>query len=685
MRLKFIFFVATIFIAICVIGQTKQPITHESLWLLKRVGAPALSPDGKWVVCSVQEPAYDDKDVVNDLWLIPADSSKPPRRITGNRQSESGYSWSPDSKQLAFIAKRNDDSAAQVYLMNLAEGGEAQRLTNISTGASNPKWSPDGNNILFSSNVYPGANTDSANKKIAADLKKQKYKARVYTGFPIRYWDHWLDEKRTHWFIQPVGQAGTGTDLFAGLDSITQITIQFSENPVASWLPNNRSIIFSATENMSTTAWRDVTFALYEASVDHKPEMIIGDSTHSYTNPEVSEDGKYLYCMESADNNYKVYNMAKLVRYDWPSMKNKTYLCNNIDRPVNDFELSAQGIVLSVESEGRDKLYFIKNGTAEAKQMIADVAGCYSNPSVSDDGNVIVANFQTASQPPEIALIQPGQTHKALTSFNAEALSKLDLGTTEDFWMTSSKGKKIHSLVVKPAGFDAAKKYPLFIVIHGGPAGEWKHEWSYRWNYHLLASPGYVLLLTNYTGSTGFGEKFSQDIQFDPFKSPGNEIQEAAAAAIKQFAFIDGSKQAAGGASYGGHLTNWLEATTSHYKCLIAHAGLVNSEAQWGTSDGIYSREVMNGGTPWELTKTFKEQNPIRFAANFKTPILVTVGEQDFRVPINNSLENWSALQRMKVPSKLIVFPEENHWILKAEDSRFFYQQVHEWLAKYLQ
>jgi len=225
----------------------------------------------------------------------------------------------------------------------------------------------------------------------------------------------------------------------------------------------------------------------------------------------------------------------------------------------------------------------------------------------------------------------------------------------------------------------------LFIVIHGGPAGEWKHEWSYRWNYHLLASPGYVLLLTNYTGSTGFGEKFSQDIQFDPFKSPGNEIQEAAAAAIKQFAFIDGSKQAAGGASYGGHLTNWLEATTSHYKCLIAHAGLVNSEVQWGTSDGIYSREVMNGGTPWQLTKTFKEQNPIRFAANFKTPILVTVGEQDFRVPINNSLENWSALQRMKVPSKLIVFPEENHWILKAEDSRFFYQQVHEWLAKYLQ
>jgi len=671
---------------VCASAQIKQPITHESLWLLKRVGTPALSPDGKWVVCSVQEPAYDEKDVVNDLWLVPADGSKPPRRITGNRQSESGYSWSPDSKQLAFIAKRDNDSAAQVYVLNLAEGGEAQRLTNISTGASNPKWSPDGNNMLFSSNVYPGANTDSANKKVAADLKKQKYKARVYTGFPVRYWDHWLDEKRTHWFIQPVAQAADGTDLFAALDSITQTAIQFGENPDANWLPDSKSVIFSATDNAGTAAWRDVTLALYIASVDGKPGIIIGDSSHSYNNPVISEDGKYLYCIENAENNYKVYNIGKLVRYNWPSLKNKTYLCKNIDRPINDFELSGQGVVISFENEGRDKLYFISNGSTEAKQISAEATGCYTSPSISGDGSVIVANFQTASQPPEIVLIQSNQqAHKALTSFNTEALTKLDLGTTEDFWITSSKGKKIHSLIIKPAGFDAAKKYPLFVVMHGGPAGEWKYNWGYRWNYHLLAAPGYVLLLTNYTGSTGFGEKFSQDIQFDPFKGPANEIQEAATAAIKQFAFIDGSKQAAGGASYGGHLANWMEATTSHYKCIICHAGLVNSEAQWGTSDGIYSREVMNGGTPWQLTKTFKEQNPIRFAANFRTPILVTVGEQDFRVPLNNSLENWSALQRMKVPSKLIVFPEENHWISKAENSRFFYQQVHEWLAKYLQ
>jgi dipeptidyl aminopeptidase/acylaminoacyl peptidase len=339
---------------------------------------------------------------------------------------------------------------------------------------------------------------------------------------------------------------------------------------------------------------------------------------------------------------------------------------------------------MSVEDEAKDKLYFIPAGSTKAQLFSPVVNGCYTAPSVSYDGSVVIAGFETAAQPTEIVRVKK-EGAIPLSTFNASKLKSLDLGSAEDVWFTSSHGKKIHSLMVKPANFDPAKKYPLFVVMHGGPAGAWKYNWSYRWNYHLLAKPGYVLLLTNYTGSTGFGEKFGQDIQYDPFKGPGDEINEAAADAIKRFSFIDGSRQAAGGGSYGGHLANWMEATTTHYKCLISHAGLVNSEAQWGTSDVIYQREVMNGGTPWEQTKSFREQNPIRMAANFKTPMLVTVGENDFRVPLNNSLENFSALQRMKVPSKLIVFPEENHWILKADNSRFFYQQVHEWLAKYLQ
>jgi dipeptidyl aminopeptidase/acylaminoacyl peptidase len=239
-------------------------------------------------------------------------------------------------------------------------------------------------------------------------------------------------------------------------------------------------------------------------------------------------------------------------------------------------------------------------------------------------------------------------------------------------------------MIALPAGFDASRKYPLLVEIHGGAHNMWRDQITLRWNYHLLAQPGYVVLLTNYTGSTGFGEKFARDIRFDPFEGPASEINEAADEAIRRFSFIDGTRQAAAGASYGGHLANWLEGTTSRYKAIVSHAGLVNSEAQWGTSDGIYHRELMAGGPPWEQSRTWREQNPIRKAVNFKTPMLLSVGEQDFRVPLNNTLENWSALQRMKVPSRLLVWPNANHWILNGHDSRHFYQEVHAWLARWL-
>jgi dipeptidyl aminopeptidase/acylaminoacyl peptidase len=254
----------------------------------------------------------------------------------------------------------------------------------------------------------------------------------------------------------------------------------------------------------------------------------------------------------------------------------------------------------------------------------------------------------------------------------------------EEFWTTTKRGKKIRSLLVKPAGFDPNKKYPLFVVMHGGPASAWKNNWGYRWNYHLLAAPGYVLVLTDYTGSTGYGERFAQEILGDPLKGPAEEINEAADDAIKRYAFIDASRQAAGGASYGGHLANWMQASTTRYKTLISHAGMVNSESQYLTSDYLYGREVMNGGAPWLRQAAWNEQNPIRFAAQFKTPVLITVGEKDYRVPLNNSIENFGLLQRLNIPSRLVVFPDENHWILKPENSRYWYKEVHDWLQKYL-
>lgn len=656
----------------------QQPISHETLWLMKRVGAPKISPDGNYVIYSVTEPSYDEKEVTTDIWLAPVDGSSKPRKITAGKAGESSYAWSPDSKTIAFTARRDGEESAQIYLLNLKEGGEAQRFSSVGAGATNPVFSPDGKMIAFTARLFPGTYDDSTFKKVNEERKKLKYKARVYTEFPVRSWDQWVDDKQTHLFVQHLDST-KAVNLFQGLSNLNEAG--FSYGGTICFSPDGKSILMNVTENSNEAAFTSTISNLYSIGISDKKLTKLTNEKAGFSSLQFSDNGRYLYTISAPTANYKVYNQPAIVRYEWPSMK-RTILSASIDRPVNNFEVSGNKVIASFEDQGFDRIYSIdENGKVQL--ISSSPNGCLANISVSQNGK-IVSNFESSVQPAEVVKLQDNGSHVFLSNHNEEVLKKLDLKEADQFWHTSSTGKKIHSLMIRPAGFDSTKKYPLFVLIHGGPAVAFKDNFGYRWNPQLIAAPGYVVLMTNYTGTPGYGEKFAQDIQYDPFKGPANEIKEAAAFAVKKFSWIDGSRQGAGGASYGGHLSNWLQGTTTHYKCLVSHAGLVNSEAQWGTSDAIYHREVMAGGPPWAQTKTWKDQNPIRLAANFKTPVLVTVGENDFRVPLNNSLEYYSALKRMKVPAKLIVFPEENHWILKPENSKFFYRELHDWLGTYL-
>jgi dipeptidyl aminopeptidase/acylaminoacyl peptidase len=314
--------------------------------------------------------------------------------------------------------------------------------------------------------------------------------------------------------------------------------------------------------------------------------------------------------------------------------------------------------------------------------------GVYTSLSVATDARepMLVARYDAANRPPELVRLRPSQGYDVLTGFNAKALLEgPHLSWLESFMFTASNGRRIHSFLVKPPGFDPKRRYPLLVLLHGGPHSAWRDSFGLRWNYHLLASPGYVVLLTNYSGSTGYGEAFAQSIERDPLDGPAREINEAADEAIRRYPFIDASRQCAGGASYGGHLANWLEATTMRYRCLISHAGLADLEVQWGTSDSAYHREVMIGSPPWGGDPLWRAQSPIAYADRFATPILLSVGDRDYRVPLNNTLAMWTALQRREVPSRLLVFPDANHWITKAEDSRRWYDEVAQWLQRYLQ
>ena len=671
----------------------KLPITHEAIWLMKRVGAPAPSPDGKWVVFSVTEPAYNEKEQVSDLWIVPTDGSAKPRRLTHTTSPESGPAWSPDSRKLVFTAKREGDEVSQAYVMDLTSGGEAMRVTSLSTGVSSPRWSPDGKKLLFASTVYPGAADDEANRKIAAERKARKYNARVYEGFPIRRWDKWLDDTQVHPFFLTLEPAAGAKDLPAGTKLVAEPgyagkSADSGQDLEAIWAPDGLSIVFTATTVRNNAAYARGNTHLYQISLLGGEAKRLTSGSDSYEKPAFSPDGKTLYCVVTRAGE-KVYNLDQLARLSWPQSSQASIPSAGFDRSVSSFAISPDSdtVYLLAEDAGHQKLFSVPATGGEVRSAPQMDRGVYTNLAIPEKSSstLLLANWESAVNPGELFRIDPVQNKRIpLTSFNSERAQAIDWRPLDHFWFTSKDGRKIHNMAVLPPGFDPNKKYPLLVLIHGGPHSMWRDQFFLRWNYHLLGSPGYVVLLTNYTGSTGFGEKFAQDIQLDPFGRCSREINEAADEAIRCYPFIDGSRQAAAGASYGGHLTNWLQATTTRYRCLVSHAGLINLESQWGTSDTIYLRELNNGGPVWEQGRVWREQNPIRRAKDFRTPMLLTVGENDFRVPLNQTLENWSVLQRLRIPSRLIVFPEENHWIQKGDNSRFFYQELHAWLEKYL-
>jgi dipeptidyl aminopeptidase/acylaminoacyl peptidase len=679
-----------LFVSLAAFAANRQPLTHETMWLMKRVGAPAISPDGKWVVFSVTEPAYDEKEQGSDLWLVPADGSAAPRKITALKAGESDPSWSPDSKRIAFSAKRDADEVSQIYVLDLA-GGEAQRVTNLSTGVRAPKFSPDGKRLLFASTVFPDAADDEANKKAAKEEKDRKYKVRVYDSFPIRAWDKWIDPNREpHVLIQNV-DGGTAKDLLAGSKLVAAAGFagtgggSGAESLNGEWSPDGQWIVFPATTGQNTSAYAEYAYDLYRVSVNGGEPEKITTANGGYGDVAFSPDGRTLFATYSP-NNGKVYNLNRLVAFDWPSMRNERTVART-DRSVDDYVVSNDGLTIyfTAEDSGLVKIYSVPAAGGDATLFLAPERGVYTALRAADNAPVMVAQWGSSINPAEIVRLDGARPHRNLTSFNVEQAQSIDWSAPQHFWFTSKRGRKIHNMIVTPAGFDPAKKYPLFVLIHGGAANMWRDQITLRWNYHLLAKPGYVLLLTNYTGSTGFGEEFAQLIQGDVLRGPAEELMEAADAAIAKYPFIDATRQVAGGASYGGHLANALEAWSGNrFKALIAHAGLVNLETQWGTSDVMYGRELAMNGPVWEQSETWKTQNPVRFAAQFKTPMLLSVGERDYRVPLNNTLEMWALLQRLQVPSRLLVWPEENHWILNAENSRVFYREVDEWLRKWV-
>lgn len=685
-------------ILLCGFGQalpadTLRPITHEDVWQMHRLGAPVVSPDGKRAIVSVTEPSYEEDKDVSDLWLLQLDGSSAPRRLTATNSGESDVSWRPDGGAIAFTAKRGDDEVNQVYVLDMRGPGEAIRITNLSTGCDNPVWSPDGRMIAFESRVFPGMADDEANKAEKEARDERKYNVSAYEIFPIRQWDRWRDDRQVHLFVQEAAPGAQARDLLAGSALVDEpgfygVPTRSGSSLKAAWTPDGSALVFNATINLDQAAHARVLFPLFSVSLaGGEPARLTDARDWSCTGPKFSKRGELLYCTFSPENE-QVYNLNGIGRFDWrggDALGQPKVLTDGFDRSVVTFEISPSGrtLYLTAADAGRSRIFSLPSKGGEVKAMNPESRGVYSGIQVA--GRHLLARWESSANPAEIVRVDAGGRHEAISDFNTTRTQGIDLPAFREFWFENSQGNKVHSWLALPPGFDESKKYPLVLQIHGGPFSSSMDAGHVRWHPALLAAPGYVVLMTDYTGSVGYGEAFSRAIGGDPLKTPGQDLLDAADTAIERYPFIDPDRQAATGASYGGHLVNWLQGNTNRFKTLVGHAGLVSLEGQWATSDTIFNREIMNGGPPWGDSTVWRDQSPSTFADRFSTPVMLTIGEKDFRVPVNQTIAAWSYLQRMQVPGRLLVFHDADHWIMKGEEARYFWQEVHAWLAKYLQ
>lgn len=662
-----------------------RPITHEDVWLFKRVGAPKVSPDGNWAVFSVTEPAYDKEEQVSDLWLVPTDGSRPPRRLTTTASSEGGVSWSPQGDRIVFTAKREKDEVRQVYTLNMAGPGEAQRVTDFPLSCRSPKFTPDGKSVVFEALVYPGPTDAESQAKAKKADEERKENVSSYQGFPIRYWDHWLDGKHPRPYIVRLWSEQEPRDLLAGADMVTSpgyagVSGLSGESLQSTVSPDGQHLLFVATTNRNQAVKASTIYRLYSVPLKGGAVKEVPAPDGSIFGPTFGKDGK-LYTLLEPHTDF-VYNLTELRVQDWPVKNVGKLLTQKFDRSVDEFSVSDKGVITLVCAEsGRKRLFQFKAGQ-EPRSIDPNSRGVFSG--LGSSGERVVCRYEDGSKPVEVVAVSAKGQVKDLSDFNKARAQELDWQAFREFWFTSAKGRKIHNWVILPPNFSEQKKYPLVLFIHGGPHSTSLDKGHVRWSPQLLAAGGYVVLLTDYTGSVGYGAKFAQNIQGDPLKTPGEELHQAVEEAISRYPFIDGSKVAASGASYGGHMVNWLQATSDRFLCLIGHAGLVSLEGQWATSDAVYHREVNQGGPPWEGSPIWQEQSPSSYVSNFKTPTMLTIGEKDYRVPLNQTLAAWTYLQRMDVPSKLVVYHQANHWIMSGPDAKHFWGEVHAWLDQYL-
>jgi dipeptidyl aminopeptidase/acylaminoacyl peptidase len=655
-------------------GGGRQPFTVDGLLAMTRVGDPQVSPDGNFVAFQATRVSLQENKSSTQIFVVSILGGSPRQLTTeGNNRRPR---WSPDGDFLYFLSSRQDGQ--QVWRMR-ADGSNQQAITRLATEADGHIISPDGSRLVFTSEVFPECGADDAcNARRLEEEKANPVNARVYEELLYRHWDQWRGLRRKHLLSMNVDGSRL-VDLTPGDRDVPPFSLGGGDDYDIS--PDGGEVCF--VHNPDPVLATSTNGELYATPITGGDHVRITNNPGNDVQPRYSPDGKYLAWRMQTQAGFESDRWRLVVMEratgQWVS------ITDSMDRWVDDYIWmpDSQRLAFTVGDRGRHTAHLVR-ATGGGTQQIINNPASVSSLQFTKDMRRLVYLEASGSRPAEIFVASSdGGVATALARMNDEVINRYQLTALEDFSVEGAEGTRVHSFVVKPPNFDPQRKYPVLFLIHGGPQGAWGESWSYRWNPQVFASAGYLVIMPNPRGSTGYGQRFIDQISGDW----GGRVYLDLMAVVDEVAtwpYSDADRMGAAGGSYGGYMVNWILGNTNRFKALISHAGVYDLESMFGETEELFFVEWEFKGAPWKNPEMYRRWSPSKLAANFRTPTLVIHGERDYRVPVGQGLQLFTALQMQKVPSRLLLFPDEGHWILKPQNSVFWHQNFLGWLNRHV-
>ena len=652
-------------------AQDTHPFSVRDMLAMERVSDPRVSPDGAWVAYTLRTTDVEANKGRTDVWLAAVDGSGS-RRLTTDEAADWGARWMPDGGSLVFLSTRG--GSPQVWRIAV-DGGAATRVTDYPVGVGNLQVFPDGQRLLVTAEVYPGTGMAETAERDAA-REDDPVQARVYESLLFRHWDTWEDGKRSHVFVVPVA-GGEALDLMQGLD-VDCPTKPFGGGEEIAIAPDGSLVVFSAKDVGREAAWStDVDLWSVPADGSAPPTCITEDNEAWDTAPSFSPDGSTLAYVAMRRPGFES-DRFRVVLHDVDDRRSAV-LTESWDRSPGGVTWSADGRTLyaTANDTGNHPLFALSILGGQPTKLVAE--GYSSSPAVA--GDRVVFRHDTLSSPAELYSIPAeGGRPRAITTHNAERLAAIRMGEYEQFSFPGWNDERVYGYLMRPADMPAGKKVPVAFLIHGGPQGSFGNHFHYRWNPQFYAGAGFAAVFIDFHGSTGYGQAFTDSITGDWGGKPYEDLMKGLDFALERYPFLDGERVVALGASYGGYMINWIAGQTDRFRCLVNHDGVFDNRSMYYETEELWFVEWEHGGPAYAQGSDFGKHDPVAHVDKWTTPMLVIHGALDFRVPETQGFAAFTALQRKGIPSKLLYFPDENHWVLKPRNSIVWHETVLDWI-----